>query len=106
MKRLFVDLFILFALLWCVGGCASPSEDYIRADEAAWKQYDDGGLLDAMIDNAEKRGAAKLSAVPPAQLEAGDISPKRADALRQLNVGRRARISHFVGLLPPKEGTK
>ena len=73
---------IAFAVL-CAAlvGCASPAEDYIRADAAAWVPFDDGGWLDAKID------------AEPA------FSADKKTALHMLNAGRRARIAHAIAAL-------
>ena len=67
---------ILLGLL--LAGCASPAEDYIRADAAAWAPFDQSGWLDFKID-----------AEP-------SFSDAKKDALHQLNVARRARIAHAI----------
>lgn len=59
-----------------MGGCASPAADYVSAEAAAWQQIDD--KLDGWIESEPSYDA-----------------PKK-DALHQLNVGRRARVSHAL----------
>lgn len=80
----------IIALLVCcllMVGCATPAEDYVRADAAAWRYYDQEGLLDKWIDQAEVRG---------------EITKGRASALRRLNEGRRARVAHALASFDKK----
>ena len=78
MKRLALVAILAFS------GCASPAEDYVRAEAGAWAQldepYDASGKprLDAWIDGDSA------------------LSPEKKDALHQLNAGRRARVSHAL----------
>lgn len=69
--------YALVAML-LIAGCASPAEDYIRADAAAWAQYDP--FIDSWVDKS-------------------DFSADKKDALHQLNVGRRARINHAIAAI-------
>lgn len=66
-------------------GCASPAADYIKADQGTWAQFDTpvGGkpLIDSWIDNDPR------------------LSDDKKDAFHQLNVSRRARITHAVAAI-------
>lgn len=73
MKRL-----ACFVVLLALVGCVAPADDYVNADAAAWAPFDADGWLDAQIDKEEK------------------FTPKKKDALHELNVGRRARIRHAL----------
>lgn len=71
---------IVLALVF-VAGCASPAEDYVRADAAAWAPFDANGWLDSKIDAESSFSAGKK------------------DALHQLNAARRARVSHAIAAI-------
>ena len=77
--RWYAVLVLLVAVL--CAGCATPSEKYVRADAAAWAQYDKAGRLDTWIAEAVKRG---------------ELTQAQADDLGKLNDGRRARIRHAL----------
>jgi uncharacterized lipoprotein YajG len=70
MKRL-----ILVAVL-LLPGCAGPAADYVRAEAAAWAEFDP--YLDGWVEK------------DPA------LSSEKKDALHQLNVARRARVRHAI----------
>ena len=88
----------LMLAMFLISGCAT--EDYVRADAAAWRHYDAGGRLDLWIDEAEARGVAKILAKE--MLTKSDLTPEQASALRKLNDGRRARVAHALGALDKK----
>ena len=101
-------LVLVVALLSGSTGCATPNEDYVRADEAAWKHYDEGGRLDTWIAWAVERweateAAAKAKGEVPKH-GPGEVSPEVAEALGHLNVGRKARVSHAIQALKKDGG--
>ena len=65
--------FILAVCLVSAGGCASPAASYVKAEAHAWAEFDP--FLDRWVD-----------AEP-------SLTAEQKDALHQLNVGRRARVS-------------
>ena len=66
----------LVSLILMVGCCATPVADYVEADAAAWKQIDKH--LERWID-ADPR-----------------LKPIEKEALKALNLGRRARIEKAI----------
>jgi hypothetical protein len=78
--------FLLLALV--LVGCPSPARDYVLADAAAWKHYDEGGWLDRKID------------------EESSWDKDKKTALHKLNEGRRARISHAIAEVSTKGETQ
>lgn len=92
----------LVAIISFLSGCVSPAGDYVQADTAVWNEYDrptSNGtpLLDEWINQAEAKGKAFREEHPDAPAKdfpPGAITSERADALRQLNTGRKARIRH------------
>lgn len=77
------SMLLLLALL---SGCASPAEDYIRADAATWAQF----------DRSTPAGVPWIDAAVDAD---PTLSPEHKDALHQLSTSRRARVSHAVAAI-------
>ena len=67
---------LMAVLLVSAVGCASPAASYVKAEAHAWAEFDP--YLDAWIDAETK------------------LKAEEKDALHQLNVGRRARVSHAM----------
>lgn len=75
--------FMLLSLVVLVAftGCSSPAADYVRAEKAAWDEFDRNGNLDRWVDQEPT------------------FSDDAKDALHQLNVGRRARVAHAIAAI-------
>jgi hypothetical protein len=61
-------------------GCATPAQEYVQADAAAWARFDVDGRIDSWIDSSA-------------------LDADEKDSLHQLNVARRARIAHALAEL-------
>lgn len=79
--KVFAHLAVALLAFMFFAGCASPAEDYVRAEAAAWAQIDPS--LDGWID-AES-----------------SFKPEKKDALHQLNAARRARVKHALEAFEP-----
>jgi len=88
--KVFAHLAPVLLVAFILAGCASPAEDYIRADAAAWQWLDEPydashpHRIDAYVDS----DAA--------------ISSDVKDAIHQLMDGRRARVAHALAGLDKK----
>lgn len=104
----FILVLVAVFMFGYASGCASPAASYVKADAAAWAVYDRDNTLDKWINQAEERGDEIQELVEEGRLskeeaaakmsEDAALSKDRADALRDLNVARRARISHALDI--------
>lgn len=74
------QLTLLVVLL--LAGCASPAEDYVRAEDAAWAEYDP--YLDKWVDQEVS------------------FTKDKKEAMHLLNEGRRARVRHAIAAIGSK----
>jgi uncharacterized lipoprotein YajG len=74
-------LLVVLLALGLYAGCQGPAASYVQADADCWSVFDP--YIDGWVDAA------------PA------ISASVKDAMHQVNVGRRARISHALASLNP-----